>query len=742
VSAQLSRRDFITTGLSAGGGLLLTFALAPTFRSALAAAAEIGSATSEPGSSALGAFVEVATDGTITIAAKNPEIGQGVKTSLPMIVAEELDADWSAVRVEQADLDERKYGDQFTGGSTGISTNWELLRRAGATARHLLVSAAAARWGVNAATCETARGYVIHRASGRRLGYGALAADAAQLPLPAPADVKLKNPDAFHIVSTRVRVIDAPDIVRGAAVYGLDVRLPGMLVASIFKAPFGARIASVSDAATRAMPGVRGVVRMTPLPNPTHLVDGVAVIAESTWAAMRGRQALRVELAPAGSAAPEPADTFTLAAAFRDALAKPATTVIRNDGDVDAVLAAAAKVVDATYELPFLAHVPMEPMNCTAHVTLDRCEIWGPLQGPAGARSLAAHITGIPSEHIAVHMTRAGGGFGRRLLSDVAAEAVYLSWVLSAPVQVVWTREDDLQHDYYRPAGHHRIQAALDADGRVTCWAQHLANTSRYQFARRQQSAVGSELYKDDFPAQCLANVRMGYTPVATAIATGAWRATLHSANAFAVESFIDELAHAANRDPLALRLEMLGAPRKLPYADHGGPHFDTGRLAGVLQLAAQRSGWSQPLPRNRARGIAGHFTFGSYAAQVAEVSRDSRGRIRVDRIVCAIDCGLVVNASGAEAQAQGGVLDGLNAALNGEITVEGGRVRESNFHQYRMLRIDQAPVVDVHFVRSVEPPSGLGEAPLPPVAPAVANAIFALTGRRFRALPLRLDSV
>lgn len=463
------------------------------------------------------------------------------------------------------------------------------------------------------------------------------------------------------------------------------------------------------------------------------------MLAESTWAALRARRALRVELAPAGSTTADPADSVALSAAFRDAVAKPPATLIRNDGDVDGAFAGATTIVDATYELPFLAHVPMEPMNCTAHVTAERCEIWGPMQGPAGARSLAARITGLPNDRIVVHMTRAGGGFGRRLMSDVAAEAVFLSWSVGLPVQVLWTREDDLEQDYYRPAGHHRIRAALDASGHVTAWSQHLANTSRYQYARRQQPPVGSELYKDDFPAQLLPNVRIGYTPISTAIPTGAWRATLHSANTFAVESFIDELAHAAKKDPLAFRLELLGAPRRVRYADHGGPTFDTGRLAGVLQLAAERAGWSQTLSGNRARGIAAHFTFGSYAAHVAEVSRDVRGRIRVDRIVCAIDCGLVVNASGAEAQAQGGVLDGLNAALHGAITVEAGRVRESNFHLYRMLRIDEAPSVDVHVVASPEQPSGLGEAPLPPVAPAVANAVFALTGQRMRRLPLRL---
>jgi isoquinoline 1-oxidoreductase beta subunit len=353
------------------------------------------------------------------------------------------------------------------------------------------------------------------------------------------------------------------------------------------------------------------------------------------------------------------------------------------------------------------------------------------------ARGLAARVAGVPPANVTVHLPRSGGGFGRRLMVDYVAEAVLLSKAAGAPVKMLWSREDDIQHDYYRPAGHHRIRAALDARGTPTAWAQHLANTSRYAYARSDSPPVASELYADDFPAGCLTSVRLEYTAVPSDVPTGAWRATLHSANAFAVQSFLDELAHAAGLDPLELRLTMLGEPRQLPYAGHGGPTFDTGRLAGVLRLAADRAGWGAPLPAGRGRGIAAHFTFGSYVAEVAEVSVDDAGRIRVHRIVAAADCGLVVNPAGAEAQIEGGVLDGLGAALYGGVTVDRGRVRQSNFHEYRLLRIDEAPRVEVHLVRSTEPPSGLGEPPLSPVAPAVANAIFAATGRRIRALPL-----
>jgi isoquinoline 1-oxidoreductase beta subunit len=409
---------------------------------------------------------------------------------------------------------------------------------------------------------------------------------------------------------------------------------------------------------------------------------------------------------------------------------------VRNDGDVDGALARAARTVDATYEVPLLAHAPMEPMNCLADVRADRAEIRGPMQDPGGVQELVAQVTGLNSKSVTVHMTRAGGGFGRRLMSDYSAEAAYLSKALGRPVQVVWTREEDFRQDFFRPCGVHRLRAGLDADGRITGWEHRLANPSRYAYAKSKNPPVVSEMYPDDFPVRCLPNVRLAYSLVESGIPGGAWRSTLHSSNAFAVQSFVDELAHALRRDPLELRLELLGAPRRLEYKGHGGPVFDTGRLSGVLRLAAERAGWGTPLPTGRARGIAGHFTFGSYAAHVVEVSRGAGG-VRVDRIVVAVDCGQVVNLSGAEAQVQGGVFDGLGAALHGEITVKRGRVRQTNFDGYRLLRMNEAPRVEVHFVESAAPPSGLGEPPVPPVAPALANAVFALAGVRLRRLPL-----
>jgi isoquinoline 1-oxidoreductase beta subunit len=722
-ASRLPRREFIQVSATAAGGLLLAFSLP---RGAGRASAWSAPA---PGTS-LNAFVEIATDGRVTIASKNPEIGQGVKTSLPLLIAEELDVPWERVRVVQADLDPR-YGEQFAGGSTAVRDNWLGLRKVGATARHLLVAAAAAKWGVEPASCRTEPGKVVHRPTGRRLEYRELAAAAARQPV--PADVPLKPSREFRLIGTRVGGADNPLIVTGRARYGLDARVPGMLYACVARPPFGASIQHYDAGKAERVPGVRRVVRIDPLPNRLHLQGGVAVVADSTWAAMQGRRALEVTWTePSGPAA----DSAVLRRDMSAALERPGEP-IRNDGDVDGVLARAARTIEATYEVPLLAHAPMEPMNCLADVRPGSCEIWGPMQDPDGLRNLVAQVAGIDPKKVTVHLTRSGGGFGRRLLSDYGAEAAHLSKAVGAPVQVVWTRDDDLQHDYYRPAGLHRFRAGLDAEGRVTAWDQHLANPSRYAFAQSEEPPVASELRKDDLPAGLLTAFRMAYTLVPSGIPVGAWRSTLHSANAFSVQSFVDELAQAAGRDPLDFRLQLLGAPRKLPYEGHGGPELDTGRLARVLQLAAEKAGWTTPLPQGRARGIAGHFTFGSYAAEVAEVSRDGNGKPRVDRIVAAIDCGTVVNLSGAEAQAQGGILDGLSAALYGEITVENGRVRQSNFNEYRLLRFEEAPRIEVHFVPSEAPPSGLGEPPVPPVAPAVANAVFALTGQRLRRLPL-----
>jgi isoquinoline 1-oxidoreductase beta subunit len=726
LAARIDRRSFFKITGTAAGGLLLSVSLGRNLLAAENDAAE--NVVFSPN-----AFLEIGSDDTVKIWSKNPEIGQGVKTAFPLIIAEELGADWSRVQVVQADFDMDRYGPQGAGGSWGIRGNWKQLREAGATARTLLVAAAAAEWGVEPSTCGSENGAVIHRPSGRRLSFGKLAAAAARLPV--PQQVQLRELDEFKLLGQRHKAVERKEIITGAAQYGLDVRLPRMLYAAVAKPPvFGARVARIDDTAARSVPGVRHVVRIDPLDNPTHLWPGVAVIADSTWAALKGRNALKVEWNE-GEGKTESTDR--LQEQFRKLSGTPGK-VLRANGDPAAALASAERVVSATYEIPFVAHAALEPVNCTADVREGRCDLWGPFQHPRSARTLAAQVTGLPETAVIIHMTRVGGGFGRRLMSDFAPEAALLSKAAGVPVQVVWTREDDMRHDFYRPAGHHRLEAGLDAQGKPVVWTHHLVNTSRYDFRQDSDPPDASELYVDDFPAGFIPNFRLEYIPVKTRIPTGPFRGTLHSANAFAVQCFVDELAHAAGKDPLALRLEMLGEPRELPYGQHGGPVFDTGRLRAVLKLAAEKAGWGSPLPAGRGRGIAGHFTFGSYAAHVVEVSVDEKGAVKVHRIVAAVDCGFPVNPAGIEAQLMGGTLDGLSVALLSEITVKDGRTVQGTFSDYPLLRFAEAPDVEVHIVPSRKDPSGMGEIALPPVAPALANAIFAATGRRIRRLPVR----
>jgi len=745
---RLDRRSFLKVSATAAGGLLISGGVARgagRLARALGPASAAGAARTPgtperagaPGTPAPPAFqpnpfLRIDADGTVTIWAKNPEIGQGVKTALPMIVAEELEADWARVRVVQADLD-AAYGGQGAGGSDGVSSSWTQLRQAGAVARQLLVSAAARRFGVEESACTAERGTVAHLPTRRRLTYGELAAEAARLPVPKEA--RLKDPRQFRLVGTPRIGVDTPLVVTGRLGYGLDVRRPGMLFAVIEKSPvFGGRALRFDARAAEAVPGVRRVFRIEGRDNPTELLGGIAVVAESTWAAMQGREALAVEW-QAGPGAAE--STASLRRQFEQLSRQPGK-VMRRDGDGAAALARASRVLDAVYEVPFLAHAALEPVNCTAEVDGARCRIWGPIQDPDGARQLAAVAAGIPASGVEVHMTRAGGGFGRRLMSDFAAEAALLAKTMGRPVQVVWTRADDLRHDFYRPAGRHHLRAGLDADGHLIAWTHHLVNPSRYAFRRASSPPESSELYAADFPAGFVPHFQLEYTLAPSLVPTGPWRSTLHSSNAFAVQSMVDEVAAAAGRDPLRVRLDLLGGPREMAYPDYGGPVFSTGRMRGVLELAASRAGWGSPLPPGWGRGIACNFTFGSYAAEVAEVSTEAGGAIRVRRLVAAVDCGIAVNPSGVRAQVEGGVLDGLNAAWQAEITIRDGRTEQSNFHDYRLLRLSEAPPVEVHVVPSLRDPTGMGEIAVPPVAPAVANAIFAATGLRLRRLPLR----
>jgi isoquinoline 1-oxidoreductase beta subunit len=734
---RLDRRSFLKVGGTAASGLVIGYYVQRHAREAT------GSRTSfRPNG-----YVRIDSDGTVTLWAKNPDMGQGVKTSLPMMIAEELDVAWDRVRVEQAELNRSLYGGQGAGGSDGTPSDGPLGQQAGAVARALLVGAAANLWRVDPSSCHTAAGVVHHRLSGRSKPYGELAAAAAMLPVPKTAP-PLKNIADHTIIGTRVRGVDTPRIVVGEPIYGLDVRVPGMLHAAIAKCPVhGGRPATVDGRAALAVAGVTRVVTIEGGSNPVFLRPGVAVVADSTWAALKGRDALQI----AWDEGPGQHESSVSLSEQFHALAAAPGVVVRNAGDVDRAFSDARFTLDAIYEAPFLAHATLEPQNCVAHVHGNHCEIWGPLQMPSSGSQVVAQVLGIPRENVSIHITRIGGGFGRRLLSDYAAEAAYVSRAVGAPVQVVWSREDDMRHDYYRPASLHRVRAGLDKQGRLSVWDHHLVSVSRNAYRGDPDPPASTEIYglwapltadaHRDFSADLtpmrIPNCRLTYSDVASVIPRGALRAPAHNFNAFVVQSAIEELAHTAGCDALELRLAILGDDADCRSTGKDPAPYKPSRLKAVLKVALERSGWSSPLPPGRGRGVACHFTFGSYAAQVAEVSVDDAGLVRVERVVAAIDVGVPVNPLNLEAQTQGGITDGLSAAMFGEITIDRGRTVQSTFEDYPLLRNRDAPEIDVHITASREPSTGFGEIALPPIAPAVANAIFAASGRRIRRLPI-----
>ena len=730
------RREFLKVSAAAGGGLVVAWYT--PWGDGVAGVSEAAAAAASLQASA---FVTVHPDGTVTIMAKNPELGQGVKTSLPMIVAEELGVAWESVRVEQAPYDTSRFGPQYAGGSTGVPTNWDRLRIAGATARELLIAAAAAQWKVDPAGCWASDGFVRYGEGDglRSVPFGDLVDAAAGIEPPDPETLQLKSPEQYSIVGTPRRDVDIESIVTGVVEYGLDKKLPGMLYAVIEKAPtYGGRPRSIDSSRALAVPGVREVVEITPLANPVYLLAGVAVVADSSWAAMKGREALQIEWEDG----PHPEESSDSLRAQFERLTMETGDVVRDDGDVDSALADAAQTLDAVYEVPFLYHASMEPMNCVADVRADGCEIWAPTQVPGGCQFLAAQVTGLPPGSITVHMQRVGGGFGRRLMADYAAEAAFVSKAVGNPVQVLWTREDDMRHGYYRPAGLYRLSAGIDDDGLLVAWKEHASTTSRHAFRGDEDTAEETEVFPDELPGAVVPNFRLAYSAAETSVPTGALRGPGKNASTFVQQCFLDEIAQAAGKDPVDMRREIIGAPRDLPYRDHGGPTFSTGRLRDVLDLAAEKGDWGKVLPAGRGRGVAAHMMFGAYVAQVAEVSVDAEGDVRADRVVCVVDCGIVINPPGARAQVEGGIIHGLSATLHGEITIADGGAVEGNFDTYRLLRIDEAPEIEIHFVPSLEPPTGLGEMVFPSIMPAVANAVFAATGKRVRRLPIRPEDV
>jgi isoquinoline 1-oxidoreductase beta subunit len=715
--AVVGRREFIRSGAAIGGGLLVSlYAPLPGGPgSALAA---------EEKDFALNAFVRIGTDESVTVISAHSEMGQGIYTSLPMLLNEELQADWSKIRVEGAPVDKAYnhpvFGMQMTGGSTTSPAEWERYRKVGATARVMLVEAAARQWSVEASTCKVEKGVVIHAATGKRATYGSLANAAARLT--PPANVTLKNPKDFALVGKPTRRLDTPSKVNGTAQFGLDVIVPGMLTAVVARPPvFGGRVAKLDATEAMKVPGVKAV---------RQIPSGVAVIADHFWPAKLGREKLVVDwdLGPnAGLSTDEMLRDFAETAQKPGAIAK-------KTGDPQAALRTAAKTITAEYDVPYLAHAMMEPLNCVVDLRSDSCEIWTGTQFETVDRANAAQVAALPPERVQIHTTLLGGGFGRRANpnSDFVVEAVHVAKAAKAPVKVVWTREDDMRGGWYRPMWHDRFVAGLDANGDPVAWTHTIVGQSIMQGTLFESFGIKDGI--DSASVEGAADLLYGMPNLQVDLHTPKigvpvqwWRSVGHSHTGFSVEAFFDEVAHAGGKDPFELRRKLLA---------------NQPRMRAVLELAAQKANWGSRLPPGVGRGIATHFSFDSYVAQVMEASVEKGGAVRVHRVVCALDCGMVINPDTVRAQMEGGIIFGLTAALKTEITLKDGRVEQGNFHDYQMLRIFESPEIEVHIVPSGENPTGVGEPGVPPVAPALANAIFAATGKRVRRLPIRASDL
>jgi isoquinoline 1-oxidoreductase beta subunit len=730
---HISRRSFLQMTALAGGGFALGLYERPWARAQGPGRMPELTPT---------AFIRIASDGTVTIMARGPEIGQGVRTMLPMLIAEELDADWSKVRVEQADLDEAKYGPQFAGGSLSTPFGWDPLRRVGAAGRQVLVAAAAQQWGVSEAECSTEAGCVVHASLGKRAMYGELADHAAKIAPPPLSKVKLKAPKDYRIIGKTKAGVDNRAIVTGKPLFGIDVEVPGMLNAVIQKCPvYGGKVKTANIEQVKKLPGVRhvliidgGLSTATVLPDEPGMEPGVAIVAESWWQAQTARKALKVDW-DYGPAATQSTDGFAKRAAAM--LKQPPANTVRTYGDVDAALKNAAKVIESDYAYPFLAHNTLEPMGTTAAFKDGKFEIWTTSQTPGDGRELVGKALGVDPDDITVHMIRAGGGFGRRLMNDYMVEAAWLARQTGAPVKLLWSREDDIAHDAYRAGGFMNLKAGLDAQGKVVAWRQHLAT-----FGDGKKMATAADIGAEEFPSGFVSAFGLYQSAMPLRLHTGWLRAPGVNAYCWVGQSFLDELAAAAGRDPLELQLEILGntpvpmPPRKEPGG--GDPPVNPERLKGVLQLVAEKSGWSQrKREKGRGMGIAGYYCHLGYFAEVADVSVDSQNRVTVNHVWAAGDVGShIINPGAAENMCYGGIIEGMSH-MGAEITLVDGRVQQTNIHQHPMMRMRQTPKIDVYWRTTLNSPTGLGEPTLPPLIPAVTNAIFAATGKRIRTLPL-----
>ena len=737
---RIDRRSFLRVSALGGGGAVLALYVKP-------AAAQFGPQVPPVASN----YIKIAADGTVTIMAKNPELGQGVKTMLPMLIADELDADWKKVKVEQTDFDDTKYAGQIAGGSTATPTNWTPMRQVGAAGRAMLITAAAQTWNVPESECSTDSGKVLHKSSNRSMDYGQLASKLDSIKPPALNTLKLKDPSEYKIIGHTQQGRDTHDIATGKPIFAIDIVRPGMLYACFEKCGvFGGKVVSANLDEIKKMPGVKEafvIERPVPtenvLPGDPGLENGIAIIANTWWQAQTARKKLQVTW-DEGKWANESSAAHAQKA---DELSKQAPQrTIRADGDAEGALKSAAKVVEGAYSYPHIAHAPLEPQNCTAEFKDGKCVIWTNSQIPGNARRLAAEALGIQQSDVTIHMIHGGGGFGRRLTNDYAVEAAYIAKRVGAPVKLLWSREDDMAHDYYRPGGFQYLKAGLDNSGKVVAWRNHFVS-----YGEGERFASAAAMGPTEFPQRFVPNYALHTSVMPLGIRTGSLRAPSSNAFAFVIQSFIDELAHAAAKDPVEFRMDLLNSAQPLPpppppEAGRGGrggfgpPGVNPERMKGVLQLVAEKSNWGKrKLPKGTAMGVAFHFSHQGYFAEVAEVKVDSANKVKVNKVWVAADIGSqIINPGFAENLSHGAVIDGMSELMDQEITVEKGRVVQTNFHQHKLVRMTQAPPeIEVHWLKSNNNPTGLGEPALPPILPAIANAIFSATGKRVRSLPL-----